>query len=444
MTGFRVLIGAGHTTQDPGKKNNDIKEFEVSKTILELVYSIISQTTIEFQIVPIDLNVYDRVEWINTTGYSEAYNDIYIEIHLHDRNEQIIQLWYKALKAENNKSLVLANTIGEYISKKRNIPYECISEYNSPNGLLTIFNVSVIPICIEILSINNPSDIEIIKNKSALNDIAKALVEAISHYLNTIQQNNQVQVIDTTLFKSTSEIQTNTTQNNLNSLSNSNNQYSQFATSQAQNTVSTTTAIQNDQQSKDIKNFKLLSIEERKKIINEIYLKVLGRPPTLKEESDISISTDVQLINKLLDSQEHQDILNKFKQSKELEIKIKELEEKHNIYLLEQNTLKKNVDSLIKINKIKDKVITILRKKLVEAEITKKGEFFDVIKAELEYTLISSNTNSPNSNNTPNSLQSKNPINKNIQVNQNQNTTLNNKNTLKYKIIRLIIRIFKL
>ncbi|BCX13715.1 MAG: hypothetical protein KatS3mg085_247 [Candidatus Dojkabacteria bacterium] len=73
----RVLLSAAHTLDAPGQVKGDLKEAELTRKILKFCIPYLEKKQIEFKTVPLDMNLLDRIDWINKTGYSESEGDVF-------------------------------------------------------------------------------------------------------------------------------------------------------------------------------------------------------------------------------------------------------------------------------------------------------------------------------------------------------------------------------
>lgn len=195
----RVLIGAAHTLENPGQIFQDLKEADLTRKILAKSIPFLEKENIEFKTVPLDLPLLNRIEWINQTGYSEENGDIFVEIHVNDGGKRGIESWYRGATASDNKSQKLAEKLNEEICRTTGYPNQgAKSELEHELGSLLILNqINLIGTTIELLYIDNEEDIKILKDDLQLDNLAKALVEAIKSYLNSTTTSTKTEVSPT-------------------------------------------------------------------------------------------------------------------------------------------------------------------------------------------------------------------------------------------------------
>ena len=100
----RILLSAGHNTLKQGKENRGFTEFRFTKKILELVVGHISKLGVEHKAVPIDMELLNRIDWINKSGYLEEDYDLLVEFHINDGNKTGIETWYFGDDNDSNYS----------------------------------------------------------------------------------------------------------------------------------------------------------------------------------------------------------------------------------------------------------------------------------------------------------------------------------------------------
>lgn len=304
----RVLIGAAHTLENPGQIFQDLKEADLTRSILTKVIPFLEKENIEFKTVPLDLPLLNRIEWINQSGYSEENGDIFVEIHINDGGKRGIESWYRGSKADDNKSQKLAEKLNEEICKSTGYPNQgAKSELEHELGSLLILNqINLIGTTIELLYIDNEEDIKILKDESQLENLAKTLVDAIKAYLESIPTNNtettqQPQVQQKEPFGSPNS-----------SLFGRN--FPLFGQGGKDNTFQT-------QRSGNM----LLDREGRKKIIQDTYKSIFDEEPSANDlNMYLNMGTSKEeLMQKLIDSEQ-------FKKIRDNSKKFEELNQEHN------------------------------------------------------------------------------------------------------------------
>lgn len=308
----RVLISAGHTNQDPGTVVEGIREVDLTRRIAQATTKALRGSNIITLAVPPDLDLANRIQWINQTGYSESTNDVCVEIHINDGGKRGIEGWYKQ---DNAKSQKLTETIvSKVVSDLKWTDQGSHSEKDHPYGTLAFLsNTKPIPTLIECGYLDNEQDREFLKDQSNIEKLANAIAEGIRSYMDM----------------SNDKLSTNTGQQSaVNDLSTSTNlpQYntptlpnrpasSGFDTSQynypSSGGINSTGYGFPRMSSPGLGGSAYMSREERRDMIHNNYIKILGREPS---QSDLNYFlnigiTEEQLIKKMIDSQEHADLV---------------------------------------------------------------------------------------------------------------------------------------
>lgn len=135
----RVIISTGHTANNPGSVYKNLKEYDVARKIAKYALRFIRQNGIISLSTPPDLELQQRIDWINSTGYSRESNDIAIEIHINDGGESGIEAWYEG--NGNNPSQNLANIILDEVAKESHLNQRFArSEQEHPHGSIAFVN----------------------------------------------------------------------------------------------------------------------------------------------------------------------------------------------------------------------------------------------------------------------------------------------------------------
>ncbi len=396
----KVLISAGHTTKDPGTIVNGIREVDLNRNIAKEVTKILRTKNIITLAVPPDLDLPKRIEWINRAGYKEINGDVVIEIHINDGKQSGIEGWYKA---DSDKSKLLTQKLVDNVSQKLNWPKQGVkSEYEHPFGSLAfLHNTMAISSLIECGYMDNPSDLKILTSQDGIIKIANGIVDGILDFFKNANSSETKKVqTQSSNQKAVNQVTNNPTvnkpnlQNTANSFQASQNQtpmlnntpaptgfnsgVSQFGSSSGAGFSNTpgggfnsfgtpnNTAFSGTSQ-----NNKFMTREERKEMIKRNYVKILGREPTQSDLNyflNIAI-TEQDLIKRMLDSQEHADLV----KARQEVIKIKEKFAKHKNELLrlrvkvsDQTGIIKNLNALLMQ---KNRVIFNMQQKLQQAGV---------------------------------------------------------------------------
>lgn len=116
----RVIISSGHTSLNPGVVVNGLQEYEVARKIAKYALKYIRLNGIISLSVPPNLELPQRLAWINKTGYLRETNDIAIEIHLNDGGHSGLEAWFEGDGA--NPSQGIANIVMDGLSKETGLP----------------------------------------------------------------------------------------------------------------------------------------------------------------------------------------------------------------------------------------------------------------------------------------------------------------------------------
>ena len=181
----RLLISAAHTMENPGAVYQDLREADLTRKLLALCLPHLDAKKIEYKAVPLDLPLIQRIEWINNTGYSEAQGDIFVELHINDGGKRGVEGWYRGNASPDNRSQRLATTIVDYVCKTSGYQSQgAKSEYEHElTSLLILNSTNSTGTCVELLYLDNPEDIAILKDDAKMNDLAKTIVDSISEFI---------------------------------------------------------------------------------------------------------------------------------------------------------------------------------------------------------------------------------------------------------------------
>ncbi len=315
----RVIISTGHTNNDPGTQANGLREVDVARAIAKATLPHLRGNGVLSLSVPYELGLKEKIEWINNTGYKEEFNDIAVEIHLNedDGNKYGVEVWYR--ERGNNKSQSLAETILTSISSDTKLAKKgTYSELDHELGKLAfVHNTVTTSVLVECGYIDNKRDAEYLKDENNIQDIGKSLAKGILKHLDI--EYKEVKIQNTQAPKANRPLP------NIPKTSPvpSSNQPSTPTTpvSMPQPPMSATPP---KPYSPPIGGMKptggaataggssyMANREDRKTMIKEMYIKVLGREPN---QSDLNYFlntgiTEDQLIKKMVESQEHADLV---------------------------------------------------------------------------------------------------------------------------------------
>lgn len=377
----RVLVGAAHTLESPGQIFGDLREADLTRKILKKVVPELEKLNgVEFQAVPLDLPLLDRIEWINNTGYTEAQGDIFVEIHINDGNKRGIESWFRGSPAPDNKSQILAEKINEVICKETGyINQGAKSEHDHELGSLLILNqINCIGTTVELLYIDNEEDIKILKDEAKLDDLAKALVKAIDEYLKntpTKSSTTTAAPVQTNQQKAPSPLFPKTTP----SIFGSNPGNPPGAGASPFGNFGAKPPFGSTSPAPASKSSPIMDREERKQMIIDTYKKVLGKEPN-QTDLNFNLNTGVSkddLIKKLVESPEHEQLVKDAIESKELKDKLQKAENEALEFKSKANDLNTMMINFNKLLHHKNVYISQLQQELVRRGITVNGQYYD-------------------------------------------------------------------
>lgn len=325
----RAIISSGHTSQDPGTQANDLVEYEVARKIAKAVVPFLRQHGVITLAVPADLDLIKRIDWINKTNYDESNNDIAIEIHVNEGGESGIESWYEG--EGDSKSKQLSELLLKHVAQESGLPEQgAKSEYDHEIGSIAfLHDVNAITALIECGYIDNEDDAKFLKEDQNIQKLAKGVAKGVLEYFGIEFREATISPISQPITASTPP-----TPNR------------PFPTQTSPAMKPPTTAVNNvgsptafprtpqptpgyspgfssgfDQPSPfpldggfggdSAKPAGFMSREDRKKMIEDMYVKVLGREPN---QNDLNYFLNIgineqELIKKMIDSQEHADLV---------------------------------------------------------------------------------------------------------------------------------------
>jgi hypothetical protein len=364
----RILISAAHTLESPGAINGDLREADLTRSILKKVIPYLEKEKAEFQAVPLDLPLLQRIEWINNTGYSEANGDVFVEIHINDGGKRGIESWYKGSAGGTNESQKLAEKILEDVCKKTNYQNQgAKSEYDHELGSLLILNqINVIGTAIEFLYIDQPDDMAILKDDSKLDELAKHIAESLNNYAKNLKvspkpaESSAPSPSPSPLFPMKSA-------GNPAPFPSAGMGGGMFGNTGAPPAMPSTPAA---------KPATLMDREERKEMIKKVYKRILGKEPNqsdLNYNLNVAVSED-DLTKKLLEGKEHEEMVKDASEAKDLRNKAAKAES-------ELANIKGRINDLeamsVNLNKLlahKNQYIVQLQQTIEKANIVRSGE----------------------------------------------------------------------
>ena len=324
----RAILSSGHTSADPGSKANDLVEYELSRKISRAVLPYLRQHGIITLSVPADLDLLKRIDWINKTGYDETNNDIAIEIHINEGGKSGIESWYEGEGESNSKKL--SDILIKTITVESGLPNQgSKSEYEHEIGSIAfLHDVNSITTLVECGYIDNEDDAKFLKDDKNIDKLAKGIAKGVLEYFGVpfrdIPQGSPPVVARPNTPNPTQPL----------------NQFQQPPRPPMPTNNFQMPSYNSGEMSGFDSDFGpsqptggFMSRDDRKKMVNEMYNKILGREPTQNDLNyflNIGIS-EQDLLKKMVDSQEHADLV----MSRQEVIKAKEELNEHSTELLQ-------------------------------------------------------------------------------------------------------------
>lgn len=178
----RVIVSSGHTADNPGVVAYGLREYDLARKIAKYSLKYIRQAGIISLSTPPNLDLAQRIGWINNTGYNSASNDIAIEIHINDGGRRGIEGWFE--QDGNNPSQDLTVKIIDSICQDLNLPSQgALSEFQHEMGSISfIHEVEPIACIVECCYIDNAEDSLILGDENKLEQIGRAIAKGIINY----------------------------------------------------------------------------------------------------------------------------------------------------------------------------------------------------------------------------------------------------------------------
>lgn len=340
----RAILSSGHTSADPGSKANGIVEYELSRKISRAVLPYLRQHGIITLSVPADLDLLKRIDWINKTGYDETNNDIAIEIHINEGGKSGIESWYEGEGESNSKKLsdILVKTIA---AESGLHDQGSKSEYDHEIGSIAfLHDVNSVTTLVECGYIDNEDDAKFLKDDKNIDKLAKGIAKGVLEYFG-VPFRDVPQGSPPVVAKPNSPVQT-LPLNQFQPPPPPGNNF-QMPSYNASGVAGFDSNLGMAQPAGGF-----MSRDDRKKMVNEMYIKILGREPTQNDLNyflNIGIS-EPDLLRKMVDSQEHADLV----KARQEVIKAKEELNEHGTELLQlraatedQKVIIRNLHALI-------------------------------------------------------------------------------------------------
>ena len=282
----RVIISSGHSTQNPGSVSNGLREYDVARQIAKSTLKFLRQNGVISLSVPPEMELIQRIDWINNTGYLQRTNDVSIEIHVNDGGKSGIEAWFEGEGI--NPSQQLTELILDGACAESKLPSQgAKSELKHEIGSIAFLHeTNTIGSLIECGYIDNVNDATFLKSPTNIDLLGKGIAKGICKFLKV-----EFRELPTTTPVQNQTPAQPTVQQSI---------QPQVQIPQQSTPPSSQTTFQ-----------PLPSREERKKMIVLNYVKILGREPS---QNDINYFLNVgireeELLRKMVESQEHADIV---------------------------------------------------------------------------------------------------------------------------------------
>lgn len=388
----KVIVSAAHTLESPGAIFEELREADLTRNLLKKVVTHLEAMKIDFKAVPLDLPLLKRIEWINDQGLNEK-EDIFIEIHINDGGKRGVEGWFRGSSSESNKSERLAKSISDYICKE--LKYEnqtAKSEYDHELGSLLILNQVHVPgTAIELLYIDNPEDLKILRDEAQMDTLAKTLVKAAENFFKELKdkpmKEEDPKEKEKTKFPSLfggglgdDPFGDDNDDMDFGKSPLGGSGFPSFGAPKMPS-LGGSNPINMPSSSASSASSALMSRDERKKMIQDTYKLLFGSDKEISKNDEnfylnMAISKE-DLIKKLIESKEFKEILEDSKNYRESKDKMAKMEAEltdNKAKVKDFGQMLHNQNALLNY---KNEYIEILKKKLQETNIVKFGEYFN-------------------------------------------------------------------
>lgn len=176
----RVIISSGHTTSNPGVVFNGLQEYDLARKIAKYALKYIRLNGIISLSVPPNLELPQRISWINKTGYLRETNDIAIEIHINDGGKSGLEAWYEG--EGENPSQGIAKIVTAGLSQETGLPIVGIhSEYTHElQSIAFVHELKPYSMVIECGYIDGDADF--LKEEANLEKCGRGIAKGILNY----------------------------------------------------------------------------------------------------------------------------------------------------------------------------------------------------------------------------------------------------------------------
>lgn len=367
----KIIISAGHTSANPGTVFGDLREFDLTRKLLQMTTKHLKDLKVDYVQVPIDLNILDRIKWINNTGLTEEKGDLFLELHINDGGKRGLETWFRGKDVEDNNSAKFAKYLQDELCKATGFQSQgAKSEFVHKYGFLTILDqTKQISAAIELLYIDNPDDIKILKDDKQLEDLTKKLAEVIKKFIDNppkLTPKNTV-IVDEKLFpKVNSPIS--------GFGDDFDDDFDPFGSLPIANDLSSSINTLGATSSNI-----MMDREQRKQMIIDTYKKMLGKEPKpadLNQYLQIGISEE-KLMQRIVKSKDFEKMVQKASEADEIQAKFKQIEAENIQNQSKVNDLEAMLKNLNILLQEKNNKILLMQQELVKRGIIKSGEYYD-------------------------------------------------------------------
>ncbi|MCA9386515.1 N-acetylmuramoyl-L-alanine amidase [Candidatus Dojkabacteria bacterium] len=365
MTKPRLVISAAHTSMSPGSVYKDLREFDLTRKILEKCVKHLKEQNVEHSAVPVDLQLLDRIDWINKTGYTEEKGDLFIEVHVNDGGKRGIEGWYAGKDETENNAKKFAEILQDDLIERTKFENQGVhSEFDHELGSLLILNqTNPISAAFELLYIDNEEDYKLLKDETKLDELAKNFVLAIKKYIDNPPK----------LF----EVKKKKANNPFGSLGSS---FPNFSNPFAKGGSDPFGLGEDDtDDSSDDSDSMMMDRDQRKTMITETYKKLLGKEPNqmdMNQYLNTGISKD-KLIKKIIDSPDYEKLVKDAEEAEDLRNKTGKMEADLKQLHARVKDMHAMHEHLKKLLQHKDIQIKQMQDALVKKGVIRNGEYFD-------------------------------------------------------------------
>ncbi|HLD03299.1 MAG TPA: N-acetylmuramoyl-L-alanine amidase, partial [Candidatus Dojkabacteria bacterium] len=178
----RVIVSSGHTAANPGSIANGLREADVARSIAKAALKYLRLNGIISLAIPPGMELMQRIEWINKSGYNRNTNDIAIEVHINDGGKTGLEIWYEG--EGNNPSQRLADTLLDSVASETGLAKQgSRSEFQHELGSISFLH-EILPIAclIECGYIDNANDAAFLKDANNIEKVGRGIAKAVLTY----------------------------------------------------------------------------------------------------------------------------------------------------------------------------------------------------------------------------------------------------------------------